>query len=97
MLSRIIADRGLDVVRLTSANDAPGEGQPSKDVDVAVVCGGVPACAPADVVVCLPGGDLDAWEATTDVLVVGPDGHVTVEVADLESIVELVVELIADC
>lgn len=96
-LSRIIAQRGLEVVRLSSAEDAPYEGQRSNDVDVAVVCGGVPGCAPADVVVCLPEGDLDASEATTDVLVVGPHGHVTVEVTDLERLVELVVELLADC
>lgn len=101
VLGRAVAGRGLEVVRLFPTRTIPAaEGEPGElltRIDVAVVCGDVPEEEiPADVVVRLPEGDLGAAGGATEVLVTGSHSQASVEVADLEGLVELVVKLTAD-
>lgn len=101
VLGRAVAGRGLVVVRLLPTGTIPAAeeqaGEPLTDIDVAVVCGDVLEGEPsADVVVRLPEGDLDASGGATEVLVTGPHCQASVEVVDLEGLVELVVKLTAD-
>lgn len=94
----VIARRGLMAVCLPAGEPSAEEhprGPPTR-IDVAVVLEEVPEGTPADVVVCLPEGDLDAWERATEVLVVGPEGQTSVEVTDLEALVDLIVNLTAE-
>lgn len=99
-LGRVIARRGVRAVRLPVWEE-PGEDQPecepSTGVDVAVLCADTPEeSVPADVVVSLPEDHTHAWNAPTEIIVTGSRGQTTVEVADLEDLVDLIVKLTAD-
>lgn len=100
VLGRVIAGRGVEVIRLPVGEETAEEGpdEPPSGVDVAVVSEEPPPeGVPAEIVVWLPEGGLHTWGAGTEVLVTAPHGEANVEVADLDGLVELIVKLTADC
>lgn len=91
LLGRIFADHGLAVTLIGPCGHVREELDQSH-IDVAVICGPPPDDVDADTLVQLPEHGLSP-DALTEVAVVRPDGRLSVEVADLHALVDLVVDL----
>lgn len=97
VFGRILVKRGLVVTRLPALEEEAlaGSGRPPSPaaVDVALVYG-LPEQAGAAVVVCLPDDDLGAVSnASFSVVVARPHSRELVQVAGVDGLVELLVEL----